>query len=43
MKIKWENKMGSGFQDAKLVVNAKSRITDKKAVKATFHANGWNP
>jgi hypothetical protein len=32
-----------GFQDAKLIVKAKSRPTGNIAVKATFHANGWNP
>jgi hypothetical protein len=32
-----------GFQVEKLVGNAKSRPTGNKAVKATFHANVWNP
>jgi len=36
-------KMGLGFQVGKFVANAKSRLTGNKAVKAAFHANGWNP
>jgi hypothetical protein len=31
------------YQVDKLVGNAKSRLTGNKSVKATFHANGWNP
>jgi hypothetical protein len=34
--------MGPGFQDAKLIENAKSRAISKLVVKATFQANGWN-
>jgi ABC-type ATPase involved in cell division len=37
-----KNTLGSVFQDAKLIIKAKSRSTGNKAVKAAFHANGWN-
>jgi hypothetical protein len=42
MIVKEEFRKNLGFQVDKFIVNAKSRPTGNKAVKAAFHPNGWN-